>query len=1207
MSGRPPSIDPRDRAALVAQTTELATRYSGWQPSADGRADAGQALIGVFARFAELVVRRLNQVPERDYLAFLNLIGTQPAPPLPARVPLTFRLAERSRTDALVPAGTQVAAEPLDGEDDEVVFETGTDLVVTRAQLVTVLVDDAPHDTYADRGAEATGGLDEPFAAFTDGQAVPHQFFVACDPVLTAEGVKDVTLTLATPDGALLAGWPVSWSYWDGTRWQPADAGSTLQDGAWTVTLTGLPQLPAYDVNGTSAGWLRAQLDQPMPHGTSGLPPDAVAIGNKPPQDGADGAFPFGETDQGQFFYLSVDESVAGHGATVRLAVTLARPGEAGDPATPVRLEWSYKDGDAWRRLGESSTAVETVGDSDTGLKDGTLAMTRDGEISFRVPADWPAELFRARSGHWLRAQIVQDGGAYATLPRLESLTVGHDWDPPTITGIDVRTETDPEPVAPPGAFTNGTPLDVTRDFHPFGEQPRFNDTFYLACPAILVRPGADLTLDVILTNGPDVTDGPVPPVRTDGDPVTVWEAWDGTRWRPMTATAENQDTDVSDTDVPDYAFTADATLLLTPPDGFARTEVNGVEEFWLRIRLIHGDYGTAAHYTRNDGGNDEPDDDTYELVDATFAPPVIRTLSWSSRQGLTAPVPAPVCVTHNDFRLVTHHRDPDTPWSVTPFTPNPDQDPALYLGFDQPFDTRPVTLYLQVEPPKPEEVTADRLAGTDLTDRAELVWEYSGTDGWRPLAAADETANLSGRGTVRFVGPADLTAREYFGQSRCWLRLRRRHGTFPVPPRLRRILPNTTWAVQAVTVTDEILGSGIAEAGQRLTTAQSPVLPGQRLVVREPERPSAAEEAALTEAEGADAVTVTEDAEAAEDAAEVWVRWHAVTDFHSSGPGDRHYTIDPRTGEITFGDGLAGRVPPRGQSNIRVTYRTGGGEEGNRAAGTVVTLKSAIPSVDSVTHHEPASGGSAWEPLERVRTRGPRSLRHRDRAVTAEDFEDLAFESSAEVARVRAVLPSRFDPFDLWFDPAVEEPKAAHAEADAGGVGIIVVPHSGATRPVPGLGLLRRVEEYLRARCGPTTELRVAGPEWIKVTVAATVVASSPDVAGLVGGRIEQTLRRFLHPLTGGPDGTGWAFGRKPHRSDLYAVIEAVDGVDHVPALTVAQAAHSDELGDRLEALLGRSLAQLAAEPPDADETRWLERALVYSGRHQITVTLGA
>jgi hypothetical protein len=49
-------------------------------------------------------------VPEKNFLAFLNLIGTELLPPQPARAPLTFRLAENSPVDALVPAGTQAAA-----------------------------------------------------------------------------------------------------------------------------------------------------------------------------------------------------------------------------------------------------------------------------------------------------------------------------------------------------------------------------------------------------------------------------------------------------------------------------------------------------------------------------------------------------------------------------------------------------------------------------------------------------------------------------------------------------------------------------------------------------------------------------------------------------------------------------------------------------------------------------------------------------------------------------------------------------------------------------------------------------------------------------------------------------------------------------------------------------------------------------------------
>jgi hypothetical protein len=257
VNGQPPPIDPRDRQDITKQTSELATHYSGWRPRPDGQPDAGQALIGIFARFAELVVQRVNRAPERNFLAFLNLIGTRPVPPVPARVPLTFSLAERSPADAVVPAGTQVAAAPLEGQDDEVVFETETALVVARAQLRSVFVGDAENDKYADRTARATGQQDESFEVFVAGQQIPHELFIACDPLLSRPGRKDVTLILTTPDGALLNSWPISWSCWNGAGWQPVSTRATVRDGAWRVALSGLPQLPSYEVNGISAGWVR--------------------------------------------------------------------------------------------------------------------------------------------------------------------------------------------------------------------------------------------------------------------------------------------------------------------------------------------------------------------------------------------------------------------------------------------------------------------------------------------------------------------------------------------------------------------------------------------------------------------------------------------------------------------------------------------------------------------------------------------------------------------------------------------------------------------------------------------------------------------------------------------------------------------------------------------------------------------------------------
>jgi predicted phage baseplate assembly protein len=134
-------------------------------------------------------------------------------------------------------------------------------------------------------------------------------------------------------------------------------------------------------------------------------------------------------------------------------------------------------------------------------------------------------------------------------------------------------------------------------------------------------------------------------------------------------------------------------------------------------------------------------------------------------------------------------------------------------------------------------------------------------------------------------------------------------------------------------------------------------------------------------------------------------VQWLETTDFYGSGPRDRHYGLDHLTGEIRFGDGLAGLIPPVGAGNLRLTeYRTGGGDAGNRPAGAIVQLKTTVPYVDKVTNYEAAAGGADAESLGSLIERAPRSIRHNGRAVTVEDFEDVALLASPEVARARCI-----------------------------------------------------------------------------------------------------------------------------------------------------------------------------------------------------------
>jgi hypothetical protein len=112
----------------------------------------------------------------------------------------------------------------------------------------------------------------------------------------------------------------------------------------------------------------------------------------------------------------------------------------------------------------------------------------------------------------------------------------------------------------------------------------------------------------------------------------------------------------------------------------------------------------------------------------------------------------------------------------------------------------------------------------------------------------------------------------------------------------------------------------------------------------------------------------------------------------------------------------------------------------------------------------------------------------------------------------------------------------------------------SAEAKPQPGLELLSRVTDYLEAHSVPTAHVSVVGPLYVRVDVRAEIALLSLSGASAVEQAVQQELAAFLHPLTGGLDSTGWDFGRRPHRSDLYALLEAIAGVDHIRTLEIKE-----------------------------------------------------
>jgi predicted phage baseplate assembly protein len=277
----------------------------------------------------------------------------------------------------------------------------------------------------------------------------------------------------------------------------------------------------------------------------------------------------------------------------------------------------------------------------------------------------------------------------------------------------------------------------------------------------------------------------------------------------------------------------------------------------------------------------------------------------------------------------------------------------------------------------------------------------------------------------------------------------------------------------------------------------------------------------------------------------EIWIRWHAVGTLSLSSASDRHYMLDRITGRLMFGDGVQGKIPPVGKANILAkAYRAGGGMKGMCEKRDLAKLRTTLPLIDKVTNYQPTAGGADQEDIDRVAMSGPRRIKSRDRAVTVEDYEWLAREATSEVAKSRCL------PMTKGASLTEEDRQGA----DPGWVTVMIVPQGQEDQPLPTEQLIGLVKRYLTDRSLATLgmQIDVIGPRYVPIEVSAEIIPRRIEEAKTVEKRVFDALKVFLHPLSGGPDGEGWEFGRTLYLSEIGAVVQGAEGVDRVRDLNI-------------------------------------------------------
>lgn len=945
---RAPRLEPRRAARFEA---ELQARARAWSPSwglDDGEHDFGRALLKIAARFSSEVAERLDGAGEKMQRGFLDWLAVRGEAARPARMPVVFKLADTAREAVLAQAPVRMQ---VDAGGTSVFFETETDVRLVPGRLDVVV------------GADASGDA----------------FY------LPPPGLSDLE-----PLEPLPAQW----------------------------------QLKSF----AAAGAKKLQLDPEL-----GLTPEMIV-----------------EASGRQFRITQVEKDIV----TIEPALT-----EGLEAQTTVRKVTAFApfDGAARNRqehalyLGhidllniEAAATLEIVGAKDLGE---SVAWQYWGKLDPNDEVGWqplaladeaeqqpdaavlkkpkgviePRELGAGNSSRWIRAfRGTVDSTASPFGVDALSIRINCNRDPLSCPPIEETASPTAE------AMANTTPLVLEDVFFPLGKEPRQFDAFYLGSEEAFSKKGAQVQLCFEMEE--DLGD-------TSLDPELSWEYWNGKGWWKLDVTLDETG----------HLKTSGALQFSVPTD-MAPTDWSGRTNHWIRARLIGGDYGrervTVTTSPTNTPGVtqqtvERSSEDihapsvaklhiSYQICDSVLPTFVLAKDSGSIRDqsdanrtaGAIVEAFVPLAVTlgrlSGAVALPEALEDcpPDcdcpsspadragaaSPAAALPVgTPPPASGRALFIGLDAALSEAPVNILLLVQ----EERAHDTLAPMTI--------EALVADHFVPIVANDATRALGESGLLSMTFAIEPTPRELFGKTLTWLRLAPAANA-PVTewkPTVRGAYLNAAWASAAETLTRELLGSSEGAPKLTLFLARPPVL-RDTLELRVKEPLGEEERRALLEKDPNLVLSAVENLPGD------WVLWKRAVDPGDEPATERVYALDEANGEILFGDGWHGAIPPVGRDSIVAFQyqRTEAGAAGSDgapansiAARTPLNLVSPVESVEAVFAADQAAGGAPAEADERVVRFGTARLRHRNRAVTARDFEDLALQSSPDIVQSRCFV----------------------------------------------------------------------------------------------------------------------------------------------------------------------------------------------------------
>jgi hypothetical protein len=307
-----------------------------------------------------------------------------------------------------------------------------------------------------------------------------------------------------------------------------------------------------------------------------------------------------------------------------------------------------------------------------------------------------------------------------------------------------------------------------------------------------------------------------------------------------------------------------------------------------------------------------------------------------------------------------------------------------------------------------------------------------------------------------------------------------------------------------------------------------------------------------------------------------------------------RHFMVEPFENRIRFGDDRFGAIPPAGAAIVCTRYQVLQGPSALVASNQLLYILDPVLNLSThalVMTHEDADGGLNIFPPDVRIAEGLKNFRGSYRVVTNRDFEIVLLEdyndfqdlSSSTPKLVRAVpIMNRRPPlqqqleapghitilvlrtFDesIFQNPAIPltvqaalalTPPKARDEFLLQNPAVPVAVKEAALELTPAEE--GKILRFLEERRLITTHLHVVTPHLLPLQIAANVIVFKDRNTAEMDAVLRKKVSNFLSILKGDFDGHGWRLGRDVYRSQIFRVLEEVDGVDYVKLLVLSPA----------------------------------------------------